>query len=193
MFLCAGQGVEMPHSLSSAIDVLEFWWEAGASKWFAKNEKFDAECGSRFMHLIEAALAGELDHWAETPSGMLALIIVLDQFPRNVFRGSPRAFEGDAYALKFANEAVSNEFDKAFPKDVRVFFYLPFEHAEDMEAQEKSVDLTRVLGIESFYHYALIHMDVIRRFGRFPHRNKALGRPSTPEEKKYMAEAGFSA
>ncbi|WP_150524209.1 DUF924 family protein [Roseibium sediminis] len=183
----------MAHSLSSAVDVLEFWWDAGPSKWFAKNDKFDHECKTRFVHLIEAGQEGELDHWAETPVGMLALIIVLDQFSRNVFRASPRAFESDAKALELARQAVAKGYDKAFPKDVRSFFYLPFEHAEDMDAQETSVDLFRVLGNQEAYLYALIHMDVIRRFGRFPHRNKVLGRESTQAERDYMENGGFSA
>ena len=183
----------MAHSLSSAIDVLDFWWDAGPSKWFAKNDKFDLQCTTRFEHLIEAGRKGELDHWAETPAGMLALIIVLDQFSRNVFRGSAEAFQSDAKALELAKQAIAKGFDKAFPKDARSFFYLPFEHAEDMAAQETSVDLFRVLGNQEAYLYALIHLDVIRRFGRFPHRNKVLGRASTLAEEDFLANGGFSA
>jgi len=183
----------MPHSLPSALDILDFWWSAGPSKWFTKNDKFDKECQNRFAERIEQALNGELDDWAHEPTSMFALILLLDQFPRNIFRGSPRAFEGDPKAQKLAELAMEKGFDRAFPKDVRMFFYLPFEHAEDMALQEKCVDLARRLGHQEFYLYALIHMDAIRRFGRFPHRNKVLGRTSTPEEEAYLADGGFSA
>ncbi|WP_153771452.1 DUF924 family protein [Labrenzia sp. CE80] len=187
--------MSLPHALPpiTPIDVLEFWWQAGPKKWFARSDAFDAEIRSRFLEAIEAAKSGELELWSETPHGCLALIILLDQFSRNVYRDDPSAFESDGMALALAEKAVEAGFDKAFPKDVRVFFYLPFEHAEDIAAQEKSVDLTRPLGHEQFYLYALIHMDVVRRFGRFPHRNEVLGRVSTTEELAYLADGGFSA
>ncbi|MBO6756820.1 MAG: DUF924 domain-containing protein [Roseibium sp.] len=183
----------MSKTLCSDLDVLDFWWQAGPPKWFASDDAFDQSCKDRFGDTVEAALSGALDHWAETPAGALALILVLDQLPRNIFRGSARAFAGDDRALAIAERAIANAYDRAFPKDVRVFFYLPFEHAEDITAQERSVDLSRRLGIENFYHYALIHMDVIRRFGRFPHRNAILGRETTEEEKAYLEDGGFSA
>lgn len=145
------------------------------------------------MDAIEAAQEGDLDGWAETPHGSLALIILLDQFTRNVYREDPRSFAADAKAVAIATSAVDKGFDKAFPMDGRAFFYLPFEHAEDMELQQKSVDLFRRLNDDSYYMYALAHMDVIRRFGRFPHRNKILWRETTPEEQAYLDDGGFSA
>ncbi|MHA7775926.1 DUF924 family protein [Roseibium sp. M-1] len=177
----------------SSLDVLDFWWRAGASKWFSGGEKFDSHCREMFLGAIEDAIAGKLDHWAETAEGTLALILLLDQMPRNVFRGTPKAFSGDAKALPIAEYALAHGFDRAFPTEVRNFFYLPFEHSENMAHQEKCVDLCRVLGEMEAYHYALIHLDVIRRFGRFPHRNAILGRTSTPEETAYLESGGFSA
>ncbi|MTI07383.1 DUF924 domain-containing protein [Roseibium denhamense] len=175
------------------VDILDFWWEAGAGKWFAKNDKFDQSCRTKFLKVIEAAKSGELDHWQATADGALALLLFLDQMPRNVFRGSAKAFESDEKAVAIAEHAVEKGFDRAYPKEVRVFFYLPFEHAEDMALQERSVDLNRTLGNQDFYFYALLHLDVIRRFGRFPHRNAVLGRSSTPAEESYLASGGFSA
>ena len=177
----------------SPIDVLDFWWEAGPEKWFARSDKFDAAIRKTFEPTMISAREGSLDDWADTAHGCLALIILLDQFPRNVYRNDPQAFASDAKALELAALAVSQGFDRAFPKNARAFFYLPFEHAEDMAAQERSVDLCRRLGIQDYYHYALIHMDVIRRFGRFPHRNEVLGRDTTPEEQAFLEDGGFSA
>lgn len=177
----------------SPLDVLDFWWLAGPAKWFGGGEDFDARCRERFLPAVEAAASGGLDDWARDATGALALVLLLDQMPRNVFRGSARAFEADARAVSVAEKAIEAGFDRAFPREARGFFYLPFEHAEDMAHQQRSVDLCRVLGDKELYHYALIHMDVIRRFGRFPHRNKVLGRVSTPEEEAYLASGGFSA
>ncbi|WP_181704571.1 DUF924 family protein [Chthonobacter rhizosphaerae] len=173
-----------------AMDVLDFWWQAGPAEWFRADPGFDERCRDTLLALHEEAAAGALDGWQETPHGTLALLILLDQIPRNVFRGTPRAFATDDKALAIARRAMEEGFPRAYPKDVRVFFYLPFTHAEDMAAQEICVDMTRPLGME-VYHYALIHMDAIRRFGRFPHRNAILGRPSTPAEEAYLASGGF--
>ncbi|GGB38978.1 hypothetical protein GCM10011316_08760 [Roseibium aquae] len=180
-------------SLPSDIDVLDFWWRAGSAKWFQQDDAFDDLCRERFGPAVDAALEGKLDHWTQSPSGALALILLLDQLTRNIHRGTPDAFAGDALALKIADQAIAAGYDRAFPPDVRVFFYLPFEHAEDMAAQERAVDLCRALDHTQYYHFALVHMDVIRRFGRFPHRNKVLGRTPTPAEEAYLADNGFSA
>lgn len=177
----------------SPVDVLEFWWSAGASKWFAQDDVFDGECRERFLPAIRAAKAGDLDDWLATAEGALALIILLDQLTRNVFRGSADAFAADGKAVACARIALERRYDKVFPQSVRVFFYLPFEHSEDMSDQELSVDLCKALGDMNFYHYALIHMDVVRRFGRFPHRNKVLGRASTDAELAFLESGGFSA
>ncbi|MEM5583548.1 DUF924 family protein [Roseibium sp. AS2] len=183
----------MNKNTGSPLDVLDFWWNAGAKKWFASDSAFDTACKDRFLPAIEAARAGDLDHWAKTADGALALLLLLDQMPRNVYRGTPEAFKADGKAVATAEDALAQGFDRAFPKDARGFFYLPFEHSENMAHQERSVDLCRVLGDTNLYHYALIHMDVIRRFGRFPHRNAVLGRQTTPEEAAFLESGGFSA
>lgn len=174
------------------IDVLEFWWHAGPDKWFAGGDTFDDAC-RRFRTLHEAAADGRLDDWTGTPHTALALVLLLDQFPRNIFRGTERAFQTDAQGLAVATAAVDRGFDRAFPTMARKFFYMPFMHAEDIAAQERGLDLFRALGDQDSYYYMLIHFDVIRRFGRFPHRNAVLGRQTTPEEAAYMASGGFSA
>ena len=174
-----------------SFDVLDFWWSAGPAAWFTAAPAFDSKVAEVLLPLHEAAARGEYDAWADTPHGALALLILLDQVPRNVFRGTPRAFATDAQALAIAEAALAKGFPRAFPIDARVFFYLPFEHAEDMAAQELACDLFRSLGNDQGYLYALIHMDAIRRFGRFPHRNAILGRVSTPEEEAYLAAGGF--
>jgi len=183
----------MTDTHTTPFDVLDFWWQAGASKWFAQDDSFDRTCRERFIGAIESAKAGRLDHWADTADGALALVLLLDQMPRNVYRGTAEAFAADKKALNVAEQAVSRGFDRAFPLDARGFFYLPFEHSENISDQNRSVDLFRALGQQDYYHYALIHMDVVRRFGRFPHRNEVLGRETTPEERDYLASNGFSA
>jgi uncharacterized protein (DUF924 family) len=174
-------------------EILDFWWKAGPEKWFASNADFDEEIRARFEPAVTAAGLGALDDWSGTPHGALALLLLLDQFPRNLYRGDAKAFSGDARAVEVAERALDAGFDRAFPKMARTFFYLPFEHAEDMDAQERSVDLFRRLGDDTTYLYALVHLDVIRRFGRFPHRNAALGRETTEAESAYLADGGFSA
>lgn len=179
--------------IDDPMTVLAFWWDAGPDAWFAGGEAFDTRCREALAHLHEKAAAGDLAAWEETPHGALALILLLDQIPRNIFRKTPRAFATDALALAAAERAIARGFPAAYPTSVRVFFYLPFEHAEDMDAQSRSVDLTRTLKNQELDYYALVHMDAIRRFGRFPHRNAILGRTSTPEEEAYLAAGGFSA
>ena len=174
-----------------ALAVLSFWWAAGPACWFTADPAFDEKVRGALGSLHEEAAAGRLDHWAGTPHGALALILLMDQVPRNIFRGTPRAFATDARALALAEAALAAGHPDAFPQEARTFFYLPFEHAEDMAAQTRSVDLFRMLGDRETYFYALVHMDAIRRFGRFPHRNAILGRPSTPEEEAWLASGGF--
>ncbi len=176
-----------------AIGVLKFWWDAGPEAWFTSDPAFDAKVAGALLSLHESAAAGRLDAWVETPHGALALIILFDQVPRNVFRGTARAFETDRQALKLATDALERGYPDAFPPLARTFFFLPFEHAEDMDAQQLSVDLFRRNGDRETYFYALLHMDAIRRFGRFPHRNAVLGRLSTPDEEHYLATGGFRA
>jgi uncharacterized protein (DUF924 family) len=179
-------------SVASADDVLAFWRAAGEKKWFAKDDAFDAEIRTRFLPTYEAAAHGELSAWEATPEDALALTIVLDQFPRNMFRGDARAFAADATARDIADRAIQRGFDAQVPPGERMFFYLPFEHSESMTDQERCCALFRALGNADLLHWAELHADIIRRFGRFPHRNAVLGRSTTPDEKAYLDNDGFA-
>ena len=174
-----------------AEDVLAFWREAGPDKWFTKNEEFDRELALRFMGLHDQACRGALDSWADSADGSLALVILLDQVPRNIFRGTARAFATDAKALSIAKEAVLAGFDQSFPPQERQFFYLPFEHSENLADQDTCVALCEAMGDAETLRWAHIHRDAIARFGRFPHRNPMLGRETTPEEAEYLVNGGF--
>src|SRR5262249_29385036 len=145
----------------------------------------------RFLATYEAAAAGRLA-WDETPEGALALVIVLDQFPRNMFRGSPRAFAADPLARQVAGRAVARGFDQRFAVPERGFFYLPLEHSEEVADQERCVALNRASGDADAVKWAELHADIIRRFGRFPHRNKLFGRVTTPEEQAFLDGGGFA-
>ncbi|HME23664.1 MAG TPA: DUF924 family protein [Acetobacteraceae bacterium] len=180
-------------------DVLEFWFAGDPTAfrklWFKSNTEFDTAC-TRFADALCGAKAGVLDHWTATPRGTLALIILLDQFSRNLHRGSPDAFAADAKARGIARSAVAKGFDQVFGPVERMFIYLPFEHSEDLADQDEAVrlfaTLRQTLGEDSV-RYTERHRDVIRRFGRFPHRNAALGRVSSSDELAYLAQpdAGF--
>jgi uncharacterized protein (DUF924 family) len=167
------------------IDVLAFWWQAGPARWFDSDAAFDATIRERFLALHERTAAGALDSATATPHGALAVIILLDQFPRNMFRSTARAFATDAKALAIAEASVGAGLDAAYPVPARMFFYMPFMHAEDLDAQDRCVGLFSAAGDEGGLKYAVGHRDTIRRFGRFPHRNTALGRISTPDEAAY--------
>ena len=170
------------------------------AQWFQKDEAFDAMLRQRFGATVEAARTGRLDAWAENAEGRLALLIVLDQFSRNVFRGRPESFAADAQALALALEGIERGHDQAVPPMARIFCYLPLEHAEDPELQARSVALFAALAAapgaepKAFFDntsdYAVKHQVVIDRFGRFPHRNAILGRDSTPEEVEYLRQPG---
>ncbi|MDD7909441.1 DUF924 domain-containing protein [Pseudovibrio exalbescens] len=174
-------------------EILEFWWEAGREKWFQSTPEFDEEIRSRFEGDLRKAAKGDYDSWQETPHGALALLLLLDQFPRNLFRGSAESFAYDAKALAIARQAMEKNYHLAYPREVRLFFFLPFEHSENIEDQTTAVDAFRRWGDQNGYLYALIHMDVIRRFGHFPHRNALVGRETTPEEQRFLEEGGFRA
>lgn len=174
-------------------DILDFWWRAGPTKWFNRDDDFDQAISNRFRASYEAAAQGALDAWQADAAGMLALILLLDQCPRNMFRHDARAFATDAKARQLTLHAIAKGFDRTFPIPQRIFFYLPLMHSEAIDDQNRCVDLTRDMGDMNNYHHALIHMDAIRRFGRFPHRNAALGRPSTDAEIAYLESGGFSA
>jgi len=185
-------------------EILEFWFGASSSpelgrnrkQWFEKSDAFDALIRERFLATHEAATAGRLDGWAERPLAALALVVTLDQFPRNMFRGTPRAFASDTQALAVARGIVSRGFDAAYFPVQRWFAYLPFEHTEDLGAQTESLALVDRLRDDptsaGTLGYAMRHYAVIERFGRFPHRNAILGRTSTPEELAFLATPGSS-
>jgi uncharacterized protein (DUF924 family) len=177
-------------------DILEFWFAGDPSvrrkEWFEKDPEFDVRC-SCFASAIRSARAGEFDHWAATPDGALALIVLLDQLSRNVFRGQAEAYAADPHALAMARRTIANGFDATLHDVQRMFIYLPFEHAETIEDQNESVRLFETLRTapdDKSIDYADRHREVIRQFGRFPHRNAALGRTSTPEEETYLAQPG---
>lgn len=170
--------------------VIAFWSKAGPDRWFAKDDAFDARCAD-FAAVHHASARGEHADWEATPEGSLALILLLDQIPRNIFRGSAHAFATDGLALVIALRAIAAGHDQATPMPLRVFYYLPLEHAEDLRVQQRCVALTAATGDENFSRYARLHHDIIARFGRFPHRNAALGRTTTPDEQAFLDSGGF--
>ena len=172
-------------------DVLAFWRQAGPARWFGKDADFDRRFATRFLDAHLAAARRELDHWMDTPDGALALQILLDQFPRNAFRGTAHMFATDPLALAFARRALERGFDMAVDAGLRLFFYLPFEHSEHLDDQRIAVERCAPLGGQ-YADYARIHCEVIARFGRFPHRNAVFGRDTTPEEQAFLDEGGFS-
>lgn len=176
----------------NAADVVSFWKEAGPERWFNKNAAFDKEIRERFFDTYEAAAAGRLSDWEQSAQGALALLILLDQFPRNMFRGDARAFATDPLARAITAGAIIRGFDSQVPKELRSFFYLPFEHSEDLADQERCIALNKASGDADGLKWAEIHADIIRRFGRFPHRNAALGRTTTPEEQAFLDGGGFA-
>lgn len=170
-----------------ASDILSFWFEELApGQYFKKDEKLDADMISRFSEIHEQAITGQLSHWRDTPQGRLAEIIIIDQFSRNMFRGSAKSWVNDSMALDLAREAVSSGDDKKLPKEQRVFCYMPFMHSESREAHEEAVVLFKQLDNENVLKYELLHKEIIDRFGRYPYQNELLGRPSTPEELEYL-------
>jgi uncharacterized protein (DUF924 family) len=179
------------NALPSAPDVVRFWREAGPRRWFAKDDAFDAEFKSRFEAVHHAAATGALDAWAGDAEGALALLVLLDQFPRNAWRGSGHMFATDGKALAVAHAAVEAGHDRQVDPALRPFFYLPFMHSESLAEQERSVALNAELDADT-QRYAVLHRDIIARFGRFPHRNKVLGRRTTAEEQQFLDRGGFS-
>ena len=172
-------------------EVLAFWLAAGPDRWFEEDEAFDGDIRARFGRIYEDAAAGHLGSWANEPDGALALVIVLDQFPRNMFRGSLRTYAADSLARAVAERAIARGFDQAVAMPGRIFFYMPFEHSESLEDQERCLALMRETGDAEHVRWAELHADIIRRFGRFPHRNAALGRATTPEEQAFLDAGGF--
>lgn len=171
--------------------ILDFWAGAGRKAWFAKDAGFDERCRA-FLPAHEAAAAGALDAWIGASRSSLALVLLLDQFPRNLFRASARAFASDAKAREVARAAIAAGHDQLVDPILRLFFYLPLEHSEDLADQDECVRLFKAAGDANDLRFAEQHRDIIRRFGRFPHRNAALGRESTAEEMAFLASGGFA-
>lgn len=171
--------------------VIAFWIDAGPARWFKKDAAFDDEFRARFAAEHEAAANGALDDWANTAEGALALLILLDQYPRNSFRGSARMFATDPKALSIAKLAIAQGFDQVVAVDLRSFTYLPFMHSEQLAEQDRALELYAPLGAES-QRFAVMHRDIIARFGRFPHRNSLLGRTTTAEEQAFLDRGGFA-
>jgi len=189
----------------TATKILTFWFDApdapnsqyGQQRkvWFRKDPEFDQQIRERFLEPYELARQGHLDNWQQSPRTALALTILLDQFPRNMFRGTPRSFEADGQALQIAQRAIAQHYDQVLLPVERMFFYLPFEHSENLHHQNQAVShfeqLVRVApALQPTLDYAYRHQEVIEQFGRFPHRNAILKRPSTPEEVAFLQEPG---
>ena len=189
---------------TSPADVLDFWFGRKEDpahgefrdEWFRKDEAFDAEVTDRFGDLYKDAAAGKLDDWRDDPEGNLALVIVLDQFPRNMFRGDARTHATDAKALETAKYAMERALDRELPPFQRMFLYMPLMHSENVEDQRRSVELFEGLAAEDggpdVTEYAVGHREIVERFGRFPHRNAILGRETTPEEAEFLTRPGSS-
>jgi uncharacterized protein (DUF924 family) len=181
----------MTAALATADDVVSFWRDAGPTRWYRKDDDFDRSFRDRFLSTHEAAASGELDAWLATPQGALALCILLDQFPRNAFRGSARMFATDAKAREVARHALGQQSDRQVDDALRQFFVMPFMHSEDLADQHLCVRLAKELPTDTL-RYAEMHRDIIERFGRFPHRNPVLARATTSEEQRFLDEGGFS-
>lgn len=172
--------------------VVDFWRSAGRERWFAANDSFDANVRQHLLDAHHAAARGERGDWLADAEGALALLLLLDQVPRNVFRGSAHAFATDGLACRYADQALAAGFDQQADAELRMFFYLPYTHAEDAARQRQAVELFSALGDAESLQWAVVHEDVIQRFGRFPHRNAALGRTTTAEEQAFLDAGGFA-
>lgn len=174
-------------------DILGFWYsERARPNWWKKSDAFDAQLRARFAATWEAACSGACDAWARTPEGALALVIVCDQLPRNMFRGEAEMYASDERALATAEGAIEAGFHELLPDDRLTFLFMPFMHAESREAQARSCELFLTPAVRGNHAYAVKHRDIVDRFGRFPHRNAILGRESTPEEVEFLEQPGSS-
>jgi uncharacterized protein (DUF924 family) len=177
-------------------DILTFWRNAGPKQWFAAKPAFDEAIRLKFEPVHHRAARGEYDAWQDHAEGALALLLLLDQFPRNLYRGSAHAFATDALARSITRRAIASGFDIETEALLRPFFYLPFEHSESLADQDEGIAHCRRLaadaGDQETLKWALLHRDIIARFGRFPHRNRAFGRVTTPEEQAFLDDGGFA-
>jgi len=172
--------------------ILAFWREAGPEKWFKKDPAFDQAIAARYGSAVEQAMTGALDHWSETPTGSLALVLVLDQFTRNIWREDARAFSGDGKALSVAERAIETGQDFLISLEDRQWLYMPFMHSESLDVQRRGlVYFKDRLEDPNTFDFAVLHWEIIEKFGRFPHRNELLGRETTSEEQVFLDEGGF--
>jgi uncharacterized protein (DUF924 family) len=173
-------------------DIVTFWEQAGPPRWFNKDAVFDGSLSVRFGEALKAGRLGAYDDWIADPVSALGLVILLDQVSRNIHRGSPLSFAADAKALNLAKEAITRGYHHMMPAPRACWFILPFEHAEDIGAQHRAVALFNTMGLHDNVHWAQVHLDIIARFGRFPHRNPVLGRTSTAAEIAFLKSGGFA-
>ena len=173
-------------------DILSFWRDAGPSLWWKKDDEFDAKITANFSEIHARASVGDLDHWAKLPNGALALIIILDQFSRNMFRNDPRAFEQDERCRAIVKEAMNSGVDRQVATDLSTFFYMPLMHSESLEDQKLCVQEMKRLGAKENIPHAIEHMEIIEKFGRFPHRNSVLGRETNSAEQEFLDGGGFA-
>ena len=173
--------------MNSAKEVLDYWFrQLKPQQWFVKDQALDDEIREKFQDTLKKAVIGELFQWRQSPDGRLAEIIVLDQFSRNIFRGKPEAFAADPLAVILAQELIAGQDDQKLPMEWRSFAYMPFMHSESLIIHDQAVALFSQPGLERNLEYEIKHRDIIQRFGRYPHRNQILGRPSTPEEIEFL-------
>jgi uncharacterized protein (DUF924 family) len=172
--------------------ILAFWRDAGPNRWYSRDDDFDADLCGRYLGVWQAAIAGELASWEANDDGALALVIVLDQFPRNMFRGHAETYASDTLARGVALRAIDRGADTRVDPALREFFYLPFMHSEALADQVSCIELLREAGLTDNVKWAEHHAEIIRRFGRFPHRNGILGRANTPAEQTFLDEGGFT-
>jgi uncharacterized protein (DUF924 family) len=173
-------------------EITSFWEQAGPARWFYKDAAFDGALKLRFGDALAEARSGVFDHWAETPEGALGVVILLDQVSRNIHRESPLAFAGDAKALRIAKQSIGRGYHWKLTAPRAMWFCMPFEHSENIDDQWRCVALFQTMGLNDLVHWAQVHLDIIAKFGRFPHRNPVLGRKSTPQELAFLKSGGFA-
>ena len=173
-------------------DILSFWRGAGPSLWWKKDASFDSDIADKFGELHSRASIGGLDHWAELPHGALALVIVLDQFSRNMYRNDPRAFAQDERCVQIVKSAMKTGIDRQTPADLSAFFYMPLMHSESLEDQQLCLQEMQRMGAKENIPHAITHLEIIQKFGRFPHRNSVLKRDTTLAERDFLESGGFS-
>jgi uncharacterized protein (DUF924 family) len=180
-------------NLLDATEIINFWQEAGPEKWFANNPDFDAQIQTLYSDAPDKTLNGTYDEWLGIPEKSLALILILDQFPRNIYRNSSKAYAYDEAAKQKASNIIAKGFDQSYPLPLKRFFYLPYMHSEKLEDQLYCIELCEKANDPDGVKFGQTHLDVIEKFNRFPHRNEVLGRQSTPEELDFLIEGGFQA